>query len=301
MKGEKKFGPLTLQDNFIYVVAIGGYALFRYTIGEDIWESTLKTYTWDQVALIGTFLLSTSIYWALSFLCAAFDYIDFCWNIVKSYKVQKQKTKLGDFYRAARLVVLNQLIVNIPFGYAFLLAWRYFGGQVYAPLPNITELLLNLAVFTVVEEIGMTMFGHLVNNFHLLLPSLGFYYSHRLLHHPRIYKYIHKKHHEFIAPIGVSAVYAHPVEHFLSNIFPVLLGPLLVRSHIVTIWFWTSLAIVNTINAHCGYAFPFMPSPLFHDYHHLKFTNNFGVLGVLDSWHGTDTNFKEYLKSKKNE
>lgn len=38
----------------------------------------------------------------------------------------------------------------------------------------------------------------------------------RLLHHPTLYKKIHKKHHEWTAPIGVISVYAHPIEHVVS-------------------------------------------------------------------------------------
>lgn len=38
-----------------------------------------------------------------------------------------------------------------------------------------------------------------------------------LLHHPKLYKKIHKKHHEWTAPIGVISLYAHPIEHVVSG------------------------------------------------------------------------------------
>lgn len=39
----------------------------------------------------------------------------------------------------------------------------------------------------------------------------------RLVHLPLLYKHIHKKHHEWTAPIGVVSIYAHPLEHIVSG------------------------------------------------------------------------------------
>lgn len=115
----------------------------------------------------------------------------------------------------------------------------------------------------------------------------------RLLHHPALYKKIHKKHHEWTAPIGVVALYAHPIEHVASNMIPALIGPLVLGSHLSSITVWFSLALIITTISHCGYHLPLLPSPEFHDYHHLKFNQCYGVLGVLDHLHGTDTMFRQ--------
>ncbi len=40
---------------------------------------------------------------------------------------------------------------------------------------------------------------------------------------------IHKFHHDFKQPFGIASVYAHPVEHVLSNLLPVLAGPAVMR------------------------------------------------------------------------
>ena len=90
------------------------------------------------------------------------------------------------------------------------------------------------------------------------------------MHHPRVYKHIHKIHHEWTASISIIALYAHPFEHIVSNIIPVILGPLIMGSHILVGLLWSVIAIGQTQLAHGGYHLPFLPSPEAHDFHHLK-------------------------------
>ncbi len=101
-------------------------------------------------------------------------------------------------------MIINQIFVGIPFciiGH-YSLRWR---GYEWGKLPTFQWVLLELSICILIEE-------------------LVFYYSHRLLHNPRIYKYIHKKHHEWTAPIAITAIYCHPIEHIFSNLLPPLLG-----------------------------------------------------------------------------
>ncbi len=131
------------------------------------------------------------------------------------------------------------------------------------------------------------MLGHLLVFF--IIEDIGFYYAHRLLHHRSLYKHIHKKHHEFTAPCGLAAVYAHPVEHLVCNLTPLLLGPLLMRSHLLTTWLWLAVATINTINSHSGYNLPHLPAAQGHDDHHSLFSVNYGISGFFDWLHGTAT------------
>ena len=93
---------------------------------------------------------------------------------------------------------------------------------------------------------------------------------HRLLHHPRLYKYVHKTHHEWTAPTGITALYCHPLEHFIANAGPLGLGPLIMGSHVSIACLWIVVAVVNTTISHSGYHLPFLPSSEAHDFHHLK-------------------------------
>ena len=159
---------------------------------------------------------------------------------------------MKDFWKAIRTVLVNQFIIGIPAQFINYLTMQQ-RGCTYLPedLPTFKQIMFELAIFGVVEEIG-------------------FYYSHRMVHLPFFYKHIHKKHHEWTAPIGIVSIYAHPFEHFFSNLTPVALGMLLMRSHLATFFIWIALALGVTIVHHSGYHLPFLTSPEFHDYHHLK-------------------------------
>jgi len=149
-----------------------------------------------------------------------------------------------------------------------------------SPLPAIWKCLLQLYICNLAAEII-------------------FYYSHRSFHHPLIYKHIHKMHHEWIAPISIAASYAHPIEHIICNAFPVIVPPVFLGMHISIMWYWFAVAQYVTVLHHCNYHLPFLVSPQFHDYHHLKFTECFGTNGLLDSFHKTDINFQNSVQSKR--
>lgn len=106
-------------------------------------------------------------------------------------------------------------------------------------------------------------------------------------------------HHEWQAPIAIASLYAHPIEHLISNLLPAILGPIVFGSHVLLGMTWFVSALISTILSHMGYHLPFLPSTEHHDFHHLKFTDNFGVFGILDWLHGTDKLFRKSVQFKR--
>ncbi|XP_066474408.1 fatty acid hydroxylase domain-containing protein 2 isoform X2 [Tiliqua scincoides] len=228
------------------------------------------------IYILGTTIIPSIVFWGFNGILMVAD-VTGKPTFITRYRIQLGKNDPVDrdkLHSAIRTVLFNSYIINVAVAMLFwpIVKWR--GEPCSLQLPTFHWLLVELSIFTVVEEIL-------------------FYYSHRLVHHPLLYKHIHKKHHEWTAPVGVVSLYAHPVEHVLSNLLPVLMGPVLLKSHITSTSVWLCLALLVTTISHCGYHLPFLPSPEFHDFHHVKFNQCYGVLGILDRLHGTDTVFRQ--------
>jgi len=223
-------------------------------------------------------------YWGVGLLLMRLD-ISQSPGWLYCYKIQKNHVvPWNEYIHCVKTVLINQHFVNLP---CFILIYPFYmhaGLQTTGPMPSILELVKGAVVCVIVEEIL-------------------FYYSHRLFHHGSVYKYIHKQHHDFQAPVAIAAEYAHPIESIVSNTLPVLLGPLAAAyvfngAHVTLLWFWLFLALTSTLNSHGGYDFPFYPTgdAKVHDFHHSSFRDNYGTIGFLDWLHGTDSTYKKHVQ-----
>jgi len=115
-----------------------------------------------------------------------------------------------------------------------------------------------------------------------LALEILFFYSHCLLHTSYFWK-IHSVHHTWAVPSAISALYAHPIEHVLSNLVPILLSAKFSGLNFDTARVWHVFVLLNTlINAHGSYK-----TSRFHLLHHIHKNCNFGALGLLDYLHKT--------------
>lgn len=63
----------------------------------------------------------------------------------------------------------------------------------------------------------------------------------------------------YATPFGLTSEYAHPAEILFLG-FATFIGPALTGPHLITLWLWVVLRVIETVEAHCGYHFPWSPS-----------------------------------------
>lgn len=131
--------------------------------------------------------------------------------------------------------------------------------------------------------------------FFIYLDDFLFYWMHRAMHAPWLYKRVHSVHHRIRTPWAVTGHYMHPAEYVATGTL-MLVGPLLVGAHVVTLWCWIIWRQWEAAEGHCGYDFPWSPTHLLpgnggathHDLHHAKIRGNYaGFLAHVDRWFGT--------------
>lgn len=187
------------------------------------------------------------------------------------------------FRKAIKQVAINNFIVTPLFSFV-----NYYFGSIsnrttFAEIPSFWVFLCQILFMQFCED-------------------FGFYWGHRLLHHPTIYQKVHKIHHEFYDTISITALYAHPFEYVVSNLLPVGLGMILLggKAHLLSFAVYLIFRIVSTVSGHSGYSLPFLnfnilpvsSTSAYHNYHHLKNMGNFGSSYILwDSIFGTNTQY----------
>lgn len=117
----------------------------------------------------------------------------------------------------------------------------------------------------------------------LIFTDFCIYFIHRGLHHPLIYKHLHKAHHKWIMPTPYASVAFHPVDGFMQSlpyhlfpfIFPLQKFAYLALFVFVQLW---------TVFIHDGEYVAngtFLNGAACHTMHHLFFSCNYGQYTTL--------------------
>lgn len=114
-----------------------------------------------------------------------------------------------------------------------------------------------------------------------------FYWVHRAMHHPRLYRRFHLVHHKSTNPTPFASFSFHPLESVLEfAIIPVL--TLLIPVHAVVFFLFTLWSILFNVLGHTGYEidpkgftrhwfFKWLNTPTHHNMHHQLAHHNYGL------------------------
>lgn len=121
-----------------------------------------------------------------------------------------------------------------------------------------------------------------------IITDVWFYHVHIMIHHPQLYKKIHKLHHhdKMMKPYALTALYCTPFEAIFLNIFSVSWGAVIFQIQAPYIYIWYFLVALNSVATHSGLYVPYLIDGS-HDLHHKLFNYNYGVSPYLDWIYGT--------------
>jgi methylsterol monooxygenase len=233
-----------------------------------------------------SFTFQVVFYFCLSFPSFIFDFLPFLQrykiqaNRMVSWEEQKKVLKTVLFSKIAMILptavigysVLHAYHMDIPYSYESMPAWYILTIRVIASL---------------------------------WIEDTWHYFMHRLMHHPRLYGYVHKVHHQYPAPFAFAAEYAHPLETFVLGV-GFFIPMILFFDHIFYFWLWLYVRMAETADVHSGYDIPLLSflNPLhllpfyggvqFHDFHHKNFVGNYASTFTFWDWFfGTDSDYKK--------
>lgn len=187
------------------------------------------------------------------------------------------------------------------------IGWSLFSSFIYAaPAAVVFELwkLGGTAVYTDLHAHPLWWIPVSVLVY-LFLHDTYYYWTHRAMHHPKLFRTVHRVHHESRPPTPWAAFSFHPWESVVGAIFPPLLA-LFIPIHVGAVLFILTLMTIAAVLNHCGWElFPkwwlrALPgrqliTAAHHDLHHKNPNVNFGLyFRFWDKLMGTDIMESEY-------
>jgi len=240
------------------------------TLVERYWLNIVERY--------GDFYLLFVFYIFMN-LCYAFGGLIFWfvdrYKLLENYKIQEKYPNNEQYLDCIKNLLTNYVLIIVPIIVVSYPIFGFLGFSTALPLPSAGRVIAELFFCMIVEDVTH-------------------YWLHRLLHHPLLYKAIHKQHHFFATPFGLAASYAHPAEVLILG-FATFFGPLLLRPHFFSFYIWVLYRQVDAVSTHCGYDLPhpFNILPYYggtkpHDYHHKNFIWNYSSrFTFMDKLFGT--------------
>ena len=267
------FPGYLLPWNVLYAVAAVGIWLYL-TPPLDAFQTF--SFGWAGLILLRNLVLTVAVYGAWHMWLyvwrkqgAVFKY---------NRKWPSEKSSVFLFNNQNYDNIFWTLVSGVPIwtAYELLLLWAYANG--YAPMINPSE-----------HPVGFVALFLLVP----LVHEVGFYFAHRFLHWPPLYRVAHKLHHRNVNPGPWSGLSMHPIEHVIY--FSTILLFFIIPSHPIHMINLASRLGLAPAQGHTGFdrvvvgeETAMNTSYYAHYLHHRYFEVNYSDGMVpLDKWFGS--------------
>lgn len=230
--------------------------------------------------------------WLLAALVVFLRYAVFAGTAFALFYVLKRPAflqfRIQDKYPAAR-----RMLAEVRHSAATALVFALMGVGIY---------FMRQAGYTrIYTDIGAFGWGYLFLSFLLLvvLHDAYFYWAHRLMHHRRLFRILHRVHHLSHNPTPWASLSFHPLEALLE-VAVVPAAILLIPFHPLALFAFATWALLWNVIGHLGYeAFPkgFVHHPVgrwfntstHHNMHHSRSNCNYGLyFNFWDTLMGTN-------------
>ncbi len=244
----------------------------------------VETFTGLSAIIIARyFLIVAPVHWAL-------------WKRQprKAVRLSRREPTRATIANEIRLSVISAFIYALPAAIV-LEMWKVGGTAIYGGLPQGPAEWLWLPASAAI---------------YLFAQDTWFYFSHRVMHHPKLFKHTHAGHHRSVQPTPWASFSFDPVEAAsMAWLLPVM--ALFVPIHWATALVILMLMTVNAVFNHAGWeVYPkrwiegwlgrHIITASHHNLHHTKFTGNYGLyFRFWDKVCGTDRGLVGEAASKR--
>ncbi len=231
-------------------------------------------YTWrlDIVILFLRYFIIAGIAWVLCYKLFV--------NYLYKFKIQKKIPSLLQVRREVSYSISTLVIYSLA-------SWFVF----FAYKKGYTKIYFDIDDYGIAYLIGSFLAM-------VVIHDTFFYWTHRLIHHPKIFRPVHIIHHQSTNPSPWAAFSFHPLEATLSiGIIPIIIFFIPAHPLIIGL-FLTNMTLVNVMG-HLGFEFfpiwfrkswigKFYNTATNHDLHHSLSKGNYGLyFSIWDKWMGT--------------
>jgi len=248
----------------------------------------LRTLPAFSVAVLAMFLVVSFRYMLVAFLFYGYFHV---WRkkVWLAYKVSAKPYSRGQFRREIGWSLLTSFIFAVA-GSLMVVLWQMGYTHLYSTFSWQDLWYMPLSLVCA-----------------MLLHETYYYWLHRLMHHPRLYKYVHKVHHNSLITSPWTAFSFHPTEGVLEAIaLPLIVCVLPLHYGIIVflLTFMTISSVVNHLDIEiypAGFAQHWFGKwwigATHHALHHKEFRYNYGLYFTFwDSLMGTESPLYQKLR-----